>query len=117
MFHAISARLARLARRPRSRLAIPFEYAAWHGWQTRKVRPGTWAFRDPRFTHRQIDHAHLSTGCEWCDDKIAGWLDDARADAAIRTADTRTWARDAITRRIAALRLPAHPRSTTGRGA
>jgi hypothetical protein len=49
MFHAINAHLARLARRTQSRLAIPFEYATWHGWQTQQTAPGTWQFRDPRF--------------------------------------------------------------------
>ena len=49
MFHAISARLARLAWRIRSRLAISFEYATWYGWQTQQIRPGTCQFRDPRF--------------------------------------------------------------------
>jgi hypothetical protein len=49
MAHVISARLARLAGRINARLAIPFLYAVWHGWQARHVRPGTWNFRDPRF--------------------------------------------------------------------
>ena len=49
MFHAISAGLARLARRINARLATAFEYAAWHGWQvprspagpTSSVTPGS----------------------------------------------------------------------------
>ena len=73
MFHAISARLARLARRIRSRLAVPFEYATWYGWQAQRIRPGTWQFRDPRF----------------------GQLAIARNTPAVRT-----WAQDAIAERI-----------------
>jgi hypothetical protein len=49
MFHVISAAWARLARRMSDRQALPFEYAAWHGWETRQVKRGTYAFRDPRF--------------------------------------------------------------------
>jgi hypothetical protein len=74
MFHAINARLARLARRTRSRLAIPFEYATWYGWQTRRVRPGTWQFRDPRF----------------------GQLSPVRTTSTGSPPGSRTWAQDAI---------------------
>ena len=49
MFHAISVRLARLAGRIHSRLSIDADYAAWYGWQTRQIHPGTWRYRDPRF--------------------------------------------------------------------
>ena len=93
MFHAISARLARLARRIASRLAIPFEYATWHGWQTREIRPGTWRFRDPRF-----------------DQPTA-----ARATPTGSTPASRTWAQDAIAARIRTLGL--HGRIDSGRGA
>ena len=49
MFHVISAAWARLGRRIADRQAVPFEYAAWHGWEVRQVSRGTYAFRDPRF--------------------------------------------------------------------
>jgi hypothetical protein len=49
MFHATSAFLGRLVRRIEARLAITDEYATWHGWETRQVRPGTREYRDPRF--------------------------------------------------------------------
>ncbi len=78
MFHGISAGLARLVRRFADRQALPFEYAAWHGWETQQVGRGTYQFRDPRF----------------------GQL------AATRTADTasgRTWAQAAMAERIRAL--------------
>ena len=39
MFHVISAAWARLARRIADRQAVPFEYAAWHGWEVRQVEP------------------------------------------------------------------------------
>lgn len=74
MFHAINARLARLARRIRSRLAIPFEYATWHGWQTQQTGPRTWRFRDPRF----------------------GQLSLARTTSTGSPPASRTWAQDAI---------------------
>lgn len=78
MFHVISAALARLARRMSDRQALPFEYAAWHGWEVRQVNRRTYAFRDPRF----------------------GQL------AATRTANApegRTWAQAAAAERIRAL--------------
>ena len=74
MFHAINARLARLAWRIRSRLAISFEYATWYGWQTKQIRPGTWQFRDPRFSQ----------------------LTPARTTPTGSTPASRTWAQDAI---------------------
>ena len=49
MFHVISAAWARLARRITDRQALPFEYAAWHGWEVRHISRGTYRFRDPRF--------------------------------------------------------------------
>ena len=50
MFHVISARLNRLARK----IAVLYdgqvsEYASWHGWTVTRVSPGTWWYRDPRF--------------------------------------------------------------------
>ena len=89
MFHVISAALARLARRIADRQALPFEYAAWHGWEVRQVNRGTYAFRDPRF----------------------GQL------AAARTAPvTRTWAQAATAARIRALD-PGTDALDVGRGA
>jgi hypothetical protein len=50
MFQAISARLARLARSARDqRMIREQQIAAAHGWQLRRVAPGTCQFRDPRF--------------------------------------------------------------------
>ncbi len=49
MFHATNTRLARLARRARSRLSADAEYAARYGWQTEQGRWGTRRYRDPRF--------------------------------------------------------------------
>ena len=42
MFHVISAAWARLARRMSDRQALPFEYAAWHGWEVRQINRGTY---------------------------------------------------------------------------
>jgi hypothetical protein len=91
MFHASSARLARLARRISSRLARDHELAAWHGWEARRTGWGTWQFRDPRFA----------------------------ALAAMRTAPaavSRTWAQAAISGRITALGTARHG-PVRGRGA
>ena len=41
MFHGISAALTRLVRRIADRQTLPFEYAAWHGWETRRISRGT----------------------------------------------------------------------------
>jgi hypothetical protein len=50
MFQAISARLVRLAHSARDRrLTREQQIAAAHGWQLRRVAPGTYQFRDPRF--------------------------------------------------------------------
>jgi hypothetical protein len=93
MFHAISAGRARLARRINARLAIPFEYAAWHGWQVTQVTGRTHRFRDPRF----------------------GQLAAVRAGSALTPQDSRTWAQDALAGRIRVLGAPHHTGS--GRGA
>jgi hypothetical protein len=77
MFHAISARLGRLTRRTRSRLATPFDYATWYGWQVQRIRPGTWQFRDPRF-----------------------------GQTSTKPAPPRSWAYAAIARRIRDLGIP-----------
>jgi hypothetical protein len=75
MFHAIKARLARLFRQI---LEIGLErdsaLAVAHGWHARQVKPGTWSYRDPRFIYRIFDHTCQSTGCPWCDSKVAEWL-------------------------------------------
>jgi hypothetical protein len=92
MFHAISAALARLVRRIADRQALPFEYAAWHGWETRRVGVGTYRFRDPRF----------------------GQLAAARAAHAPAV---RTWAQAATAARIRALDVGAGHRDEFGRGA
>lgn len=47
-----------------------------HGWHARLVKPGTWSYRDPRFIYRKFELTQPSTGCEFCDGKIAEWLDD-----------------------------------------
>ncbi len=49
MFHAINALLARLARRIQARLARNRELAISYRWQVRKIRFGTYEYRDPRF--------------------------------------------------------------------
>jgi hypothetical protein len=94
MFHAISARLTRLARRTRPRLAICFEYATWHGWQTQRIRLGTWQFRDRRFGQRVAAHT----------------------TPAGSTSASRTWAQDAIAGRIRALDTSGY-HVDAGRGA
>jgi hypothetical protein len=90
MFHASSARLARLARRISARLARDHELATWHGWEARRTGWGRWEYRDPRF--RQL--------------------------AAIRTAPataSRTWAQAATADRIRTLgATPRGPVSERG---
>jgi hypothetical protein len=49
MFHAINARLARLARRTLARLGPDRELATRYGWQIQKVGFGKYQYRDPRF--------------------------------------------------------------------
>jgi hypothetical protein len=91
MFHAISAAWGRLARRIRSRLARDHELAAWYGWQGRRVGPGRWEFRDPRF----------------------GQLAAARTAPAL----AHTWAQTAIAGRIHALGTARGHDPAVGRGA
>jgi hypothetical protein len=88
MFHVISAALARLARRIADRQALPFEYAAWHGWETRHIRRGTYQFRDPRFG--QLAAAHTATA----DPPVARTWAQAATAARIRALDPSTNARD-----------------------
>jgi hypothetical protein len=78
MFHAIKAWLTRHLRQILDiGLALDNATAAVHGWQARQVRPGTWSYRDPRFAYFRFVRTQPSTGCTWCDDKIAEWLDPA----------------------------------------
>jgi len=50
MFHAISGWLTRHARQIRDyRQASDLAAAARHGWQATEIKPGTIAYRDPRF--------------------------------------------------------------------
>src|SRR5579859_4622016 len=91
MFHASSARLTRLARRTRSRLARDHELAAWHGWEARRTGWGRWEYRDPRFNQL------------------------ATARTAPVTA-SRTWAQAATADRIRALGIARHD-PASGRGA
>ncbi len=50
MFHAINRWLARHCRQIRDHgIAGDHAIAARHGWHARQIRPGTWAYRDPRF--------------------------------------------------------------------
>jgi hypothetical protein len=95
MFHAISAGLARLARRINARLAIPFEYAAWHGWQVTQISRQTWRFRDPRFAQ----------------------LAAVRAARALTPQSSPTWAQDAFAQRIRVLGASDHTGTGSGRGA
>ena len=90
MFHAISAALGRLVRRISDRQALCFDYAAWHGWETRRIGRGTYQFRDPRF----------------------GQLAAARTAQA---ASGRTWAQAAIAERIRALGEATPSQNGTGR--
>ena len=93
MFHAIKGRLARLVAMINDRQAVPFEYAAWHGWEVQRTGRGTYRFRDPRFTHL----AATRTGQPACG---------------------RTWAQAAVAARIATLGTDTtEERSTSGRGA
>ena len=85
MFHAINARLRRQACRIRNiGLARSNAIAATHGWHARQIKPGTWSYRDPRFIYRSFERAQLSTGCTWCDDKIAEWFYYLGPDHAVK---------------------------------
>jgi hypothetical protein len=51
MFHAINQQLARLRRQILDiGLTRDNAIAAAHGWHARQVKPGTWSYRDPRFS-------------------------------------------------------------------
>jgi len=89
MFHVISAAWARLARRIAGRQALPFEYAAWHGWEVRQIKRGTYRFRDPRFG--QLAAARTAPA----DPPVARTWAQAATAARIRALDPGTSARDA----------------------
>jgi hypothetical protein len=75
MFHAINARLGRQARQIRDiGLANDNAIAVGHGWHAQQVTPGTWSYRNPRFIYLAFARTQPSTGCIWCDDKIAEWF-------------------------------------------
>jgi hypothetical protein len=75
MFHAINARLVRQARRICDiGLARDNAIATAHRWNAQQIKPGTWSYRDPRFIYLSFERTQPSTGCTWCDDKIAEWL-------------------------------------------
>jgi hypothetical protein len=88
VFHVISAALARLARRIAARQALPFEYAAWHGWEVRQINRGIYRFRDPRFG--QLAAAHTAPAAP----VTRTWAQAATA-ARIRVLDPGTGARNA----------------------
>ena len=74
MFHVISACLDRLAREFAAlRDVRAREYATWHGWTVTEVSPGTWRYRDPRFTHlKAIRTAQSATaGRTWTQAALA----------------------------------------------
>jgi hypothetical protein len=72
MFHATNARLGRQARRIRDLgVARDNAIATGHGWHAQQIKPGTWSYRDPRFSYLSFARTQPSTGCTWCDDKIA----------------------------------------------
>ncbi len=76
MFHVISARLRCLCRTIAAcRLAEASEYAAWHGWTITQVGPGTWRYRDPRFTQlaaiRTMQAQAGNTGRTWVQAALA----------------------------------------------
>jgi hypothetical protein len=64
MFHATSARLARLARQFRDRqLARQQQAAAIYGWQVQRAGFATYRYHDPRFdTLRTRPDSHAPAG-------------------------------------------------------
>jgi hypothetical protein len=94
MFHVISAAWARLARRMSDRQALPFEYAAWHGWEVRQVKRGTYRFRDPRFGQLAVTRtAQTPTGHTWAQAAMAERIRTLGPAIASRenTGRTRRW--------------------------
>lgn len=92
MFHAINAWLARLLRQILDiGLARDDAIAAANGWNAWQVKPGTWAYRDPRFISRTFERTQQGTGCTQCDDKIAEWFSDGGLICGTRPANARRW--------------------------
>jgi len=93
MFHATSARLHRLARKFAAlRDVRAREYATWHGWTVTEVSPGTWRYRDPRFTQLKAIRATqtTTTGRTWAQAALAQRIHglDLTADD---TGNARRW--------------------------
>ena len=92
MFHAINHWLTRLLRQVfEFRVARDQAFAAAQGWEARRVKLGTWQYRDPRFTYRAIEMSGQSTGCNWCDDKVAEWINDSGLTTGNRPGKARRW--------------------------
>lgn len=96
MFHAINAWLARHRRQIHNVTGVARDnaIAAAHGWHAEQIKPGTWSYRDPRFIYRKFELTQPSSGCEFCDDKIAEWLYDSghlELDASDRIEMDRRW--------------------------
>lgn len=93
MFHVISARLDRLARAIAAlRDVRAREYATWYGWTVTEVSPGTWRYRDPRFTQLKAIHATqtATSGRTWSQAALAQRIHslDPTADD---TGNARRW--------------------------
>jgi hypothetical protein len=96
MFHVISARLARLCRTIAAcRLAEASEYAAWHGWTITQTGPGTWRYRDPRFTQlaaiRTMHAQAETTGRTWAQAALAQRISGLDLTADDDTVSARRW--------------------------
>lgn len=92
MFHAISARLHRLARKFAAvRDVRAREYASWHGWTVTEVSPGTWRYRDPRFTQLRAIRATqpVTAGRTWSQAALAQRIH--RLDPAADDSTARRW--------------------------
>jgi hypothetical protein len=92
MFHAINQWLSRHARQILEiGLTRDNAVAAAQGWNARQVKLGTWSYRDPRFIYRSFEFTQPSTGCTWCDGKLAGWIDDSDLASGNRKVKIRRW--------------------------
>jgi hypothetical protein len=92
MPNVINASLARHLRQILNLgLARDNAIAAVHGWQARQVKPGTWSYRDPRFIYRKYALTQPSSGCSFCDDKIAEWFDDPELIPRDRKVKAKRW--------------------------
>lgn len=83
--------LALRFRRVRRAVARQLTEQAAHGWHARLVRSGTLSYRDPRFIYRKFELTQPSSGCPWCDDKIAEWLYDSDLDVNKSAIEARRW--------------------------